>query len=129
MTDSEKIKRLAKKLLELSKEGDRVSAERVKAVLESLRDRTPQTLKPLLKKYLNYVTREIERSTATVYYAGKPGESAMQSIKDLLAKEYDRAIEINCVEDRELVAGVKIRIADDVWDEDVATHLENFKQA
>ena len=127
MQDSEKTKRFARKLLELSMEGDCVSAERVDAVLESLRTRNPRHTKPVLKKYLFYITREINRSVAKIELAGEPTPESLKAVTDLLGRQYDRKIEIICEENLDLIAGMKIRIADDVWDEDIATHLENLK--
>ena len=127
MQGNHKTKRFARKLLELSMEGDRVSKERVGAVLESLRTRNPRHTKPVLKTYLFYITRELNRSIAKVEYSGKPAQASLDAVTDLLAKQYNRKIEVICEENPELIAGIKIRIADDVWDEDVATHLDNLK--
>ena len=127
MQNSEKTKRYARKLLELSMEGDRVIEERVDAVLESLRTRNPRHAKPILKKYLFYITREINRSVAKVELAGDPTKEGLKAVTDLLVRQYDRKIEIICEDNLELIAGMKIRIADDVWDEDIATHLDNLK--
>ena len=127
MQNDEKTKRFARKLLELSMDGDRVSEERVQAVLESMRTRNPRHTKPVLKKYLFYITREINRSIAKVEFAGEPEQASLKAVTDLLGRQYDRKIEIVCEENLDLIAGMKIRIADDVWDEDVAAHLDNLK--
>ena len=127
MQGDDKTKRFARKLLELSMEGDRVSKERVDAVLESLRTRNPRQTKPILKKYLFYITREINRSIAKVEFAGEPEPASLKAVTDLLDRQYGRQVEVICEENLELIAGIKIHIADDVWDEDVATHLDNLK--
>jgi len=118
------LKEKARKLVALSlDESGQVSAERVEAVLQALRERRPPAHLPLLRLYLRAIEREERKSRAYVAYAGEPSQEALERIRSELSARYGRGIDVQASENRELIAGLRVRIADDVYDASVAGRL------
>lgn len=124
-----KDKAFAQKLLEISKEGDRVTQERVDAVLAYLRQKQPRGLRRILKHYMKYVQRSISRSHAVIECAGSITPEQAQQLEQSFSHYYGRSISSEVVQNLDLIAGVRVHVADDVWDETVAAHLETLKNA
>ena len=117
----------ARRLVSLSlDETGQVSEERVRAILESLRGRPPRNLKQLLKNYLRLIVREIRKSEAVVEHAGEIGPVEIQEIERALSRRYGRTITSVLRATPALIAGVRVSVADDIFDASVAGHLERL---
>ena len=110
MIADQALKDFARKLVELSLGNDgRLSDERVQGVLQVLRERPPSNLKPtfhflhikVLKLYLYYV----------------------ESIEQMLSTRYGRVITSQRRENPNLIAGIRVSIADDVFESSIAGNL------
>ena len=120
-------KEFARKLASLSlDETGQVSEERVGAILELLRAKSPRNLKQLLKNYLRYIAGEIRKGQAVVEYAGEVGSAETREIERSLSRRYGRTITSVLRENPELIAGVRVSVADDIFDSTVAGHLERL---
>lgn len=119
----------AKKLLALSMEKGHVSQERVSAVLEALRKSPPSQYKGLLKQYLKHVERALAAQEAIVEHAGSFDKKAKSLVEAELEKHYGQKMPIKSVENKDLIAGLRIRVGDDVWDRSVANSLETLAQS
>ena len=126
MKKDAKLKLFAKKLAELSLEDGLVSAEKVNAVLETLRKHPPRKPKSVLKSYLYYIKHAISRSRAVVEYAGKIDDAGIATIQNYLTDNYHRPITTSTIENKELIAGFRISIGDDIFDASVAGRLQNL---
>lgn len=117
----------ARRLLALSlDETGQVSEERVGAILESLSGRPPRNLKPLLKNYLHFIIREIRKGEAVVEHAGEIGAVETRKIERALRRHYGRPITCVLRAAPGLIAGVRVSVADDIYDASVAGHLEKL---
>ena len=117
----------ARRLVSLSlDETGQVSEERVGAILESLRGRPSRTLKPLLKNYLRFIVREIRKSEAVVEHAGEIGATEVREIERALSRRYGRTITSVLRATPGLIAGVRVSVADDIFDASVAGHLDRL---
>lgn len=123
------LRQFAKKLAELSLDDDGVSAERVEAVLESLRKNPPRKPKTVLRHYLYYIKQAINRGRALVEYAGEIDDSAVAAIQKQLTHNYQRPITTTTVENRALIAGLRVSIGDDIYDASVAGRLANLEKS
>ena len=127
MIADQALKDLARKLVGLSLgEDGRLSEERVQGVLQALRERPPSHLKQVLKLYLHYVKQEIRKSEAIVEYAGSIGPETLESIENMLSARYGRVITSRGRENPDLIAGVRVSIADDVFESSIAGNLEGL---
>ena len=122
-----KDRQYAQKLLEISKDGDRVCPQRVEAVIAHLQSNPPVRYRRVLKQFLLYVKRSIARSHALIECASSLDSASVSSIEQKLSAHYGRSISTETRSNPELIAGIRIHIADDVWDDTVSAHLESLK--
>ena len=130
MTASNRVRELAKKLAQLSlDEEGRVLEEKVSAVLESLRANPPREHRALLRAYMERIKREIAKGVAVVEYAGKPNLAAIESLKQELVEHYGCSIEVELRENAELLAGIRVKVGDDVYEDSAATRIRPLARA
>ncbi len=127
MGQSAKI--FAKKLLRISLEKNRVSEEKVTAILQTLRSNPPRHYKEILEIYLLKIGAELRKENAVIEHSGALPTSTINSIKDNLTKYYNRHIQVTTLNVPELLAGLRVRIADDVWDTSVLNRLDQLAQS
>lgn len=124
-----KIRAYAKQLLQLSLENGLVSAERVAGVLAYL-EKTPSA-KPqaVLLAYHKLVAAELAKSEARIEHAGPVAPEALAAIAAALGKRYNRAVTYASKPNPALLAGLRVRIADDVYESSVAGQLAALSAA
>lgn len=114
----------AKRLLALSLEGGVVAAARVDAVLAALARKYPaHELRPVLRAYLAAVRREIARGEARIEHAGPLSESDAAAIAAHFAKAVGRPVRAVATRKDSLLAGLRVRVGDDVTDLTAAHRL------
>ena len=123
------LKKFAKGLAQLSLEDGVVSAEKVEAVLQALKKRPPRQLKAVLKHYLYYIKKEIDRGKAVIEYAGALDEASISHIQESLEETYRRTLTLESRETPSLIAGFRIAVGDDLYDASVSGHLENLSKS
>ena len=127
---SRSVKVEAKKLLALSLESGIVSAERVEAVLNSLKKSRPAySLRPLLRAYLVNVRKEISRGEALIEHAGPLSANDAASIATHFSKTLSRPITPVARRNDALLAGFRVRVGDDVIDLTAAHRLTNLTKS
>jgi F-type H+-transporting ATPase subunit delta len=120
----------AKKLLALSCEAGAVSAERVGAVLTTLtKTRAPHTLRPLLRAYLAAIRRELARGEARIEHAGPLSAADADAIAAHFSKALGRSIRPVLRRNDALLAGLRVRVGDDVTDFSAALRLANLAKS
>jgi F-type H+-transporting ATPase subunit delta len=120
----------AKKLLALSCESGVVSAERVGAVLTALaKARAPHTLRPLLRAYLAAIRRELARGEARIEHAGPLSATDADAIAAHFSKALGRSIRPVLRRNDALLAGLRVRVGDDVTDFSAALRLANLAKS
>lgn len=130
MAASNRVRELAKKLAQLSlDEEGRVLEEKVREVLESLRASPPREHKALLRVYMERINREIAKGVAVVEYAGKPDQAAIETLQRKLTEHYGRGIQVKLRENTELLAGIRITVGDDVYEDSAATRIRPLARA
>ncbi|MGB0370565.1 MAG: F0F1 ATP synthase subunit delta [Opitutales bacterium] len=115
---------LATKLLELSKEDGLVTSAGVEKVLYGLRETKLRDPKAVLTAYLDTVKKAVREQTITVEYAGALSPEALKQISEKYEAQYDRKLEVVTEENEELIAGIRVSVADDVYDASVAGRLQ-----
>ena len=123
------LKQFSKKLAELSLQDGLVSAEKVEAVLETLRKHPSRKPKTVLKHYLHYIKQAFKRGRAVIEYAGEIDEAAIAAIEKQLSNNYNRPITTTSVENEALIAGLRISIGDDIYDASVTGRLANLEKS
>lgn len=113
----------ARQLLTLSLADGAVSAERVGGVLAYLEKHPPAHALTVLKAYHRLVSLELAKSHARVEHAGEIEGASLSAIEGAMAQKYGRSVTSTAQRNDSLLAGIRVRIADDVYDTSVAGKL------
>ena len=129
MISDQKITKLAKKLLELSKDNGVVTESKVGEVLAGLQQVQHRHHLTVLKTFLNYLRREVALQTAVVSTPTKLSDDALKAIEVQFSKLYNRPVSAVTQADTNLIAGVRVRVGDDVYDASVAGRLQRLAES
>ncbi|MGC6424374.1 MAG: F0F1 ATP synthase subunit delta [Lentimonas sp.] len=129
MKRDKKITKLAKKLLELSKDASGVVTEaKVGEVLTAFKQAKHRHHLTVLKTYLFCIRREVALQTAVVATPGALSDAALKQIEANFTSVYNRPITAVTTKDESLIAGVRVRVGDDVYDASVAGRLQRLAE-
>ncbi|MBE7538189.1 MAG: F0F1 ATP synthase subunit delta [Opitutaceae bacterium] len=117
------VQQLARQLFALSLADGRLSAERVTGVLEYLDKHPPAHPMAVLVAYRRLVAAEFARGRAVVEHAGPLGAGVLASIETAMTRRYQRPIAAVAKDAPGLLAGVRVRVGDDVYESSVANQL------
>ena len=123
MRASKDSQQLARRLFRLSLAEGQISAERAGGVLAYLARQPPRQLLPVLKHYHRLVAAQVARNRALVEHAGAIDRGLLQAIADQLAQKYHRPVTAVAQSNPDLIAGLRIRIGDDVYESTVVSQL------
>ena len=129
MAADKQLSDFAKRLVEISLENGEVSASRVGEVLQSLSDNPPRNYKPLLRLYLRHIQREIASYTASIEHAGPISDAVTSSIQGFLEKQSGRKIHVQAKENPDLVAGLRVTLGDDIYEDSAAFRLKPLAES
>ena len=123
------VQQLAKQFLQLSVVDGAVSTERVTGVLQYIEKHRPQHAVAVLRAYERLVAAEIARGQAVVEHAGAINDSVLASIAAAMTRKYTRKITPVAKRNDALLAGVRVRVGDDVYESSVAGQLTQLATA
>jgi len=123
MAANKKAQQLARQLFKLSLVDGRISADRVTGVLGYLEKIQPAHPLAVLKVYHRLVATELARSQAVIEHAGAVSDSILQTIAASMTKKYGRAITASARNNPKLLAGLRVRVGDDVYESSVSGQL------
>ena len=129
MSLDKKTRRFVRSLFRLSLEDGRVSESRVSEILGWVDREIPRQATALLREYLRLITTEINRSVARVEHAGDLSPGALGQISETFSQRYGRPIEATATPNPELIAGLRVRIGCDVYENSVASQLAALESA
>ncbi len=129
MKRDQKIIKLAKKLVELSKENGVVTESKVVEVLSGLQQVQHRHHLTVLKTFLNYLRREVALQTAVVSTPAGLSDDALGAIEAQFSRLYNRPVNAVTQQDTSLIAGVRVRVGDDVYDASVAGRLQRLAES
>ena len=123
MHPTRQTQQLARQLYHLSIEAGSVSAARVGGVLAYLQQHPPRQPVAVLKHYRRLIVRELGRSHALVEHAGAINADILRALESALTQKYRRPIAAAARPNPQLIAGLRIRVGDDVYESSVAGQL------
>lgn len=124
MAHANQAQHYAKQLAKLSlADNESVDAERVAGVLAYLEKHPPARPLAVLKAYQSYITQALARTNAVVEHAGAISDVTLGAVAGALSQKYKRAISATGVRNDDLLAGLRVRIGDDVYESSVAGQL------
>ncbi len=128
MNRDKKILRLARKLVDLSRQDGIVTEAKVSEILTALQETKPRHHLGLLKTYLRLIRRAVAEQTAVVATPGALSADALAAIESSFSAHYDRPISAVTEPDSSLIAGLRVRVGDDVYDASIAGHLQRLAE-
>ncbi|MBC7368335.1 MAG: F0F1 ATP synthase subunit delta [Undibacterium sp.] len=114
---------LARQLFKLSVVDGVVSADRVAGVLEYVEKHLPAHSVLTLKAYHRLIATEHAKSEARVEHAGAVTAPALTAIAAAMSKKYGRLVTAVSRANPVLLAGIRVRVGDDVYESSVAGQL------
>jgi F-type H+-transporting ATPase subunit delta len=123
---SKAAQQLARQLARLSMAEGEVSAPRVAAVLEYIEKHHPANPLQVLRAYHRLIANEIARSRAVVEHAGPVSDEVLRSVEAAMSQRYGRRITARPQPNEALIAGLRVRVADDVYESSIAGQLSTL---
>ncbi|MEY4939318.1 MAG: hypothetical protein RIQ93_1053 [Verrucomicrobiota bacterium] len=123
------IQQLSRQLFQLSLDDNRLSSDRVAGVLEYVEKHRPANTMAVLKAYQRLVAAEFGRGRAVVEHAGAIDAAALAAIGSAMTKKYGRPVASVSKPNPGLVAGLRVRVGDDVYESSVASQLATLAAA
>lgn len=114
---------LARQLFRVSFANGELSAELVGGVLEYIEKHKPAHPHAVLTAYYRLVAGEVARGQAVIEHAGPINPTAVNTIAAKLAAQYSRKIVPVAKRNDALLAGIRVRVGDDVYESSVAGQL------
>jgi F-type H+-transporting ATPase subunit delta len=123
MRPSKESQQFARQLFRLSLADGQVSAERVSAVLAHLSRQPPRQPLAVLRHYQRLITTQLARNSALVEHGGAIDDSLLRSLEAAFTRKYQRPITASARPNPALIAGLRIRIGDDLYESSIASQL------
>ncbi len=118
-----KLRAFIKQLVQLSLVDGRVSSEQVAGVLEFLEKHPPARPQAVLQAYYKAIAIEVAKGEARIEHAGPVAPAALEAIAAALGQRYGRPVVALATPNPALLAGLRVRIGDDVYESSVAGQL------
>lgn len=123
------IQQLARQFFKLSVVDGSLSADRVAGVLQYIEKHRPAGSVAILKAYQRLVAAEVARGQAVVEHAGSINDAILASIATAMTKKYGRPVTSVARRSDALIAGLRVRVGDDVYESSVAGQLATLAHA
>ena len=123
MSSAKKAQQLARSLFKLSVVNGAVSPERVAGVLEYVEKNRPAGSLLVLRTYARYIAAELAKSQAVVEHAGSVPDATLAAIAAAMTKKYSRKVTAQPEPNPALLAGLRVKVGDDIYESSVAGQL------
>ena len=117
------ITQLAQKLFKLSFADGRLSEERVAGVLAYVEKHPPAKPVAVLRAYNRLIAVEVAKGQAVIEHSGPVSDATLQAIAATMTARYLRPVVASAKPNASLLAGLRIRVGDDVYESSVAGQL------
>ena len=123
------IQQLARQFFKLSLVDGVLSADRVTGVLQYIEKHRPARAVAVLKAYQRLIAAEFARGQAIVEHAGAINDSVLAGIAAAMTRKYGRKVTGVAERNDALLAGLRVRVGDDVYESSVAGQLAALARA
>lgn len=101
----------------------------VQQVLSSLRECQPPGHREILKAYFFEIRKTLRQQLVEVEFGCQPNESLISSLKNKLEEITSHSIELQVSQNDQLIAGYRIRLVDDVFEDSIQSRLSKLSQS
>ena len=122
-TAAKQIQLLARQLFKLSIVDGVVSPDRVAGILQYIEKHAPAHSVLALKAYRRLIATELAKSEAMIEHAGTVAAPALNAIAATMTKKYGRTITTATRPNPKLLAGLRVRVGDDIYESSVSSQL------
>jgi len=130
MATTSKTKKIAKKLLSLSlDEEGRVDESKVRSILDSLRQDPPSNHRTLLHEYQSVTRRYLPSVQCGLEVPAGVDDQVNQTLSDKVNASQGNNFSIDSSQNPRLIAGYKLRVGDDVYEDSIDQRLENLRKS
>jgi F-type H+-transporting ATPase subunit delta len=117
------VQSLARQLFALSLVDGRLSEERVAGVLGYVEKTPPAKPLAVLRAYRRLVATEVAKGLAVVEHAGPVAPATLSDIAAAMSSRYARPVTASAKPVPGLLAGLRVRVGDDVYESSVSGQL------
>jgi F-type H+-transporting ATPase subunit delta len=128
-TGKKQVQQLARQFFKLSLVNNELSPERVAGVLEYIEKHRPANSVAVLRAYQRLIAAEFARGQAVVEHAGSIDGSVLANVAAAMTKKYGRKVTSVAKRNDALLAGLRVRVGDDVYESSVAGQLATLRSA
>ncbi len=128
-TGKPQIQQLARQLFKLSFVDGRLSNEQVAGVLAYVEKTHAANAVAILKVYQRLVAAEVAKGSAVIEHAGPVADATLSAIGTSLSQRYGRPVTTTAKANPSLLAGLRVRIADDVYESSVSGQLAALSES
>lgn len=130
MVSPKRLQADARHLFRLSLGHDgRLDPARITQILEILEAHPPSDHTALLRAWLRLVRREFERGIARIEHAGAVPAADVHAIATALGRKSGRPVTATLTPNPHLLAGLRVRLGDDVYDFSASGQLAGIAAA
>jgi F-type H+-transporting ATPase subunit delta len=128
MKINKEIRRLSREMVRASFTDGQLDRGKIASLVQSLIAKKPRNYIGILQNYKQLLRLEIQKRHARIESATELSAETNSRILQSLKKKYGRDLTTEFVVNRELLAGMRIRVGSDVWDGSVRHRLESLRQ-
>jgi F-type H+-transporting ATPase subunit delta len=126
---AKKAQQFARQLFKLSVVDGVVSTDRVAGVLAYIEKQKPANPVMVLRAYRRLVAAELAKGQARIEHAGAIDAATTAAIAAAMARRYGRPVTATAQANPALLAGLRVKIGDDVYESSIAGQLAALSAA
>ena len=126
-----RLKFFVENLVKLSFNNDGLLDDgKISAIVQVLKEQSLEfPLQRVLSLYLNKLKEALSNTTLVIEYSDRPSENVIERIKGGFEKMCDRKLQVLMKQNNELIAGLRVTCADEIFEYSVAATLEAYKKS
>jgi F-type H+-transporting ATPase subunit delta len=127
MKGSKEARKMSRQLLRNSFTDGKLDQQKISQMVNTVVTERPRFYLDVLKDYQRLVRLEVEKRQAVVESAAPLNDGLRDQVVSKLRERYGEDVSTEFRTNPELLAGLRIKIGDDVWDGSVQTRLNRLK--
>ena len=127
---SSKHKNLVRELVKHSANSDGlIQQDLVEQVLSGLRELNPHRHLNILTEYLAEIRKLLRNQNVEVELGCESSDELLHTIKQKIGSVSSNSLDLNVSRNDQLIAGYRIRIVDDVYEDSISSRLSKLSQS
>ena len=115
-------------VLSLDEEG-RVVSDKISYILTELKNEPVPRALPILRKFLTLIKQKINTYEGSIKKFDSNADSSSNLISDKISHARGKKINLVIQENKSLIAGFRMRIGDDVYEDSIASRIARLKKS